>query len=224
VDEINRGDIPRIFGELLTLLELDKRRSIVNLPVSQESFSVPANLYVIGTMNTADRSIALLDTALRRRFGFVELMPDTSVFGSASVEGSIPLGPWLGALNDRIREHLGRDSRNLQIGHAYLLQDGKPVTEFPRFVRILAEDIIPLLEEYCYENYGTLTQILGKDLVDESKQRIREELFAPLRRQELVQALLSPAAEIVTSPQAALSPAKEEADELDDSEQDDGGK
>ena len=98
------------------------------------------------------------------------------------------------------------------------------MTEFPRFVRILAEDIIPLLEEYCYENYGTLTQILGKDLVDESKQRIREELFAPLRRQELVQALLSPAAEIVTSPQAALSPAKEEADELDDSEQDDGGK
>ncbi len=113
VDEINRRDIPRIFGELLTLLELDKRGITVNLPVSQESFSVPANLFLIGTMNTADRSIALLDTALRRRFGFVELMPDTSVFGSASVEGSIPLGPWLSALNDRIREHLGRDSRNL---------------------------------------------------------------------------------------------------------------
>jgi 5-methylcytosine-specific restriction enzyme B len=71
-------------------------------------------------MNTADRSIALLDTAVRRRFGFVELMPDTSVFGSASVEDSVPIGPWLIALNDRIREHLGRDSRNLQIGHAYL--------------------------------------------------------------------------------------------------------
>jgi len=224
VDEINRGDIPRIFGELLTLLELDKRGLTVNLPVSQESFSVPANLYVIGTMNTADRSIALLDTALRRRFGFVELMPDTSVFGSASVEGSIPLGPWLSALNDRIREHLGRDSRNLQIGHAYLLEDGKPVTEFLRFVRILAEDIIPLLEEYCYEDYGALAQILGKDMVDESKQRIREELFAPPRRQELVQALLTPTPEIGTSPDAIVPPVLEEPEESEDLERDGGDK
>jgi len=224
VDEINRGDIPRIFGELLTLLELDKRGFTVNLPVSQESFSVPPNLYVIGTMNTADRSIALLDTALRRRFGFVELMPDTSIFGSASVEDSIPLGPWLNALNDRIREHLGRDSRNLQIGHAYLLEDGKPVTDFLRFVRILAEDIIPLLEEYCYEDYGALTQILGKEMVDEPKQRIREELFAPPRRQELVQALLSPAPEIMTSPDAILPPVSEEAEETEDSEQEEGDK
>jgi 5-methylcytosine-specific restriction protein B len=216
VDEINRGDIPRIFGELLTSLELDKRGLTVSLPVSQESFSVPSNLNVIGTMNTADRSIALLDTALRRRFGFVELMPDISVFGNASVEGSIPLGPWLDALNDRIRAHLGRDGRNLQIGHAYLLESGKPVTDFSRFVRILAEDIIPLLEEYCYEDYGALTQILGKGMVDESKQRIREELFAPSRHDELVQALLSPAPEIATSPDAATAQAMpEETDELD---------
>jgi 5-methylcytosine-specific restriction enzyme B len=95
------------------------------------------------------------------------------------------------------------------------------VTDFLRFVRILAEDIIPLLEEYCYEDYGALTQILGKDMVDEPKQRIREELFAPPRRQELVQALLSPAPEIVTSPDAILSPVMEEAD---DSEQDEGDK
>jgi 5-methylcytosine-specific restriction enzyme B len=216
VDEINRGDIPRIFGELLTLLELDKRGLSVTLPVSQEVFSVPPNLYVIGTMNTADRSIALLDTALRRRFGFVELMPDTGVFGSASVEGSIPVGPWLSALNDRIREHLGRDARNLQIGHAYFLQDGKPVTEFPRFVRILAEDIIPLLEEYCYEDYGALTKILGKDIVDEQKQRIRDELFTLSRREELVQALLSTAPEIVTSPDATAKPsAPDESEETE---------
>ena len=130
---------------------MDKRGLNITLPVSQRSFSVPTNVSVIGTMNTADRSIALLDTALRRRFGFLELMPDTSVFGSASVEGSIPLGPWLSALNDRIRAHLGNDGRNLQIGHAYLLEANKPVTDFSRFVRILAEDIIPLLEEYCYE-------------------------------------------------------------------------
>jgi 5-methylcytosine-specific restriction protein B len=214
VDEINRGDIPRIFGELLTSLELDKRGFSVSLPVSQESFAVPKNIYVIGTMNTADRSIALLDTALRRRFGFVELMPETGVFISASVEGSIPLGPWLSALNDRIRMHLGRDSRNLQIGHAYLLENGKPVTDFSRFVRVLREDIIPLLEEYCYEDYAVLIQILGKDLVDETKQRIREELFTSSRREELVQALLSPSPDIVTSPDAAVpAPTAEEPEE-----------
>jgi 5-methylcytosine-specific restriction protein B len=203
IDEINRGDIPRIFGELLTLLEMDKRGQAAILPLSGKPFAVPANLYVVGTMNTADRSIALLDTALRRRFGFVELMPDVAVFGSASVGGSIPLGPWLGALNERIREHLGRDGRNLQIGHAYLLEKDKPVTDFARFVRILADDIIPLVEEYCYEDYGALTQILGAGLVDETRQRIRDELFVPTRREELVQALLAPSPEIVTSPDAA---------------------
>jgi 5-methylcytosine-specific restriction protein B len=104
---------------------------------------------MLGTMNTADRSIALLDTALRRRFGFVELMPDVSVLGAASAGGSIPLGPWLAALNDRLRAHLGRDARNLQVGHAYLLERGRPVTDFTRFVRVLAEDLVPLLEEYC---------------------------------------------------------------------------
>lgn len=211
IDEINRGDVPRIFGELLTLLELDKRGESVILPLSGQPFAVPKNLYVLGTMNTADRSIALLDTALRRRFGFVELMPDVGVFGNASVGGSIPVGPWLSALNDRIRGHLGRDGRNLQIGHAYLLENGKPVTDFARFVRILADDIIPLVEEYCYEDYGALTQILGPGLVDEARQRIRDELFVPARREELVQALLAPSPEIVTSPNAAnvAEPAEE---------------
>ena len=161
IDEINRGDIPRIFGELLTLLEKDKRGLQVTLPLSGENFAVPANLHVLGTMNTADRSIALLDTALRRRFGFVELMPDISVLGTTSAGGSIPLGPWLAALNDRLREHLGRDARNLQIGHAYLLESGRPLTDFTHFVHVLAEDIVPLLEEYCYEDYSALARILG---------------------------------------------------------------
>jgi 5-methylcytosine-specific restriction protein B len=216
VDEINRGDIPRIFGELLTLLEKDKRGVQVTLPISRESFTVPANVYVVGTMNTADRSIALLDTALRRRFGFLELMPDSSVLGSVSVENVIPLGPWIDALNDRIRERLGRDARNLQIGHAYLLENGKPITDFSRFVHILHEDIVPLLEEYCYDDFTALGEILGKPMVDESKQRVRHELFEPENREKLVQALLASAPEVVTSPDALLSSsAAEESDEFE---------
>ncbi|MCA9042606.1 MAG: AAA family ATPase, partial [Planctomycetaceae bacterium] len=165
VDEINRGDIPRIFGELLTILERDKRGQEVLLPLSGEPFSVPDNVYVIGTMNTADRSIALLDTALRRRFGFVELMPDKSVLGATVVSG-IPLGNWLYALNQRIREYIGRDARNLQIGHAYLLENGQAVNDFAKFARIVQDDIVPLLEEYCYEDHDTLEKILGPALVD----------------------------------------------------------
>jgi 5-methylcytosine-specific restriction protein B len=217
VDEINRGDIPRIFGELLTLLEKDKRGLQVTLPLSGDNFAVPANVHLLGTMNTADRSIALLDTALRRRFGFVELMPDITVLGMASAGGSIPLGPWLAALNARLREHLGRDARNLQIGHAYLLDNGRPVADFTHFVRVLAEDVVPLLEEYCYEDYGALARILGPGLVDEARQRIREELFAQNKWPELVQALLEPAPEIVTTSAAIAAP--EEPDEAAEAEE-----
>src|SRR5215218_5670208 len=128
IDEINRGDVPRIFGELLTVLEKDKRGRPVALPLTGGPLRVPDNVYVIGTMNTADRSIALLDTALRRRFGFVELMPDSSVFGEAVV-GGIPLGPWLDAVNRAIVDHVGQDARNLQIGHSYLLDDGRPIAD-----------------------------------------------------------------------------------------------
>jgi 5-methylcytosine-specific restriction enzyme B len=213
IDEINRGDIPRIFGELITLLELDKRGTKLDLPVSGEPFSVPKNICVIGTMNTADRSIALLDTALRRRFGFIELMPDPLALGTAQVANSIPLGPWLSALNERIRNHVRRDARNLQIGHAYLMESGKAVTGFARFSRILAEDIFPLLEEYCYENYSMLCQLLGPALVDEENQRIRDELFSPERRDDLVQALLAPFPEISTSTAAIVAEhAEPEAD------------
>jgi 5-methylcytosine-specific restriction protein B len=221
IDEINRGDIPRIFGELLTILEKDKRGQLTELPLSGESFSVPEDLYVIGTMNTADRSIALLDTALRRRFGFIELMPDSSVLGDTIIDNSIPLGPWLDALNSRLLEHIGRDARNLQIGHAYFLDGGKPVADLAKFVRILQDDILPLLEEYCYEDYATLEKVLGKGLVDEVHQRVRHELFVPARRDELIQALLAPCPEIVTSSQAVASEV-EVVEDLDDENEPDG--
>lgn len=206
IDEINRGDIPRIFGELITLLEKNKRGQQVTLPLSGDKFSVPPNVFVIGTMNTADRSIALLDTALRRRFGFIELMPDSSTLSGASVGNAIPLGLWLDALNSRVRKHVGKDARNQQIGHAYLMDEhGNPVTDFTKFSRILAEDIIPLLEEYCYEDYDALNAILGGDLVDHANLRVREELFLPARRQELIQALLSPTPELSTTLEATTN-------------------
>ncbi len=222
IDEINRGDIPRIFGELLTLLEKNKRGQEVILPLSGDKFSIPANVLVIGTMNTADRSIALLDTALRRRFGFVELMPDSSTLSGAIAGGEIPLGQWLDAINSRIRQHIGRDARNLQIGHAYLMDDdGAPITDFAKFSRIIAEDIIPLLEEYCYEDYNALTEILGGAIVDAERQRVREELFLPARRQDLIQALLVPTPELSTSIDAVthLTPTPEPEDESEESDQ-----
>jgi len=216
VDEINRGDVPRIFGELLTVLERDKRGRAVVLPLSGERFAVPDNVYVIGTMNTADRSIALLDTALRRRFGFIELMPDSQLLGAASVAG-VPLGPWLNALNERICQHLGRDARNLQVGHAFLLEDGRSVADFRRFARILQDDIVPLLEEYCYEDFERLELVLGTGLVDRATRRIRHELFRRERQDDLVAALLSP--DVVTSGQAVAAEAEAEeisADEMSD--------
>ena len=142
VDEINRGDIPRIFGELLTTLEKDKRGKRIILPVSQDIFSVPRNVFLLGTMNTADRSISLLDAALRRRFGFVELMPDGSVLKDSAV-GGIALKAWLDALNTRIREHVGRDARNLQIGHSYLMHSGGPLKDVATLKRAIRDDIIP---------------------------------------------------------------------------------
>lgn len=198
IDEINRGDIPRIFGELLTVLEKEKRGKLVTLPLSGQSFSVPENVYVIGTMNTADRSIALLDAALRRRFGFVELLPDSSSLSTAAT-GGIPLGPWLDALNRRVIEHAGRDARNLQIGHSYLMSDGAPLRELSRFAEVLRDDIFPLLEEYCYEDFDALERILGSGLVNKGARRIAHHLFEPDRQDDLVQALLSAFDEITAT-------------------------
>lgn len=213
VDEINRGDIPRIFGELLTTLEKDKRGKRIILPVSQEIFSVPRNVFILGTMNTADRSISLLDAALRRRFGFVELMPDGSVLKDSAVAG-IALKAWLDALNTRIREYVGRDARNLQIGHSYLMHGGSPLKDVATLKRAIRDDIIPLLEEYCYEDYGTLGNILGEQIVDVATERIRHELFDDGQEDALVQGLLAPFVDIATSSEAlATDESQAESDE-----------
>jgi|SRR5665811_14366 len=215
IDEINRGDIPRIFGELLTVLELSKREMPVILPLTGDLLRVPKNLFVIGTMNTADRSIALLDTALRRRFGFIEMMPDAGVLGSTAVSG-IPLGPWLSALNGRLREHLGRDARNLQVGHSYLMRDGRGLQSFAAFRRALRDDLLPLLEEYCYDDWEALARILGTSMINPSTQRISEELFGEARESDLIQALLAPSPDIVTSPEA--TEAEAESEEVEEEE------
>ncbi|RLS82149.1 MAG: DUF4357 domain-containing protein [Planctomycetota bacterium] len=218
VDEINRGDIPRIFGELLTILEKDKRGKRIILPVSQKAFSVPRNVFVLGTMNTADRSISLLDAALRRRFGFVELMPDGSVLKDTVIAG-ISLRAWLEALNQRIREHVGQNSRNLQIGHSYLMHGGAPLKDLPSLKRAIRDDIIPLLEEYCYEDYGTLSEILGKLIVDGDAARIRHELFEDGEEDSLIQGLLATCPEISASSEALAA----EEGELGSDDADDEG-
>jgi len=213
IDEINRGDIPRIFGELITSLEKDKRHWPVLLPLSGEPFSVPDNVYIIGTMNTADRSIALLDTALRRRFGFLELMPDYTLLKSVLTGAALPLDLWLKALNQRIVASIGRDARNLQVGHAYFLENGQPVSDLASFARIVQDDILPLLEEYCYEDYDALEKILGSGLVDRAGQRLRHELFEPARQDELIQALIAPSPEITTSGSLSATPADTDMEE-----------
>ena len=124
-------------------------------------------------------------------------------------------------MNDRIREHIGRDARNLQVGHSYLMKGGQPITDFGEFVRVLAEDIIPLLEEYCYEDYAALARILGGALVDESRQRIRYELLEPSRREELLEAVLEPSPELGTL-QEMVAQAQEDDEEPEEEDKDDG--
>jgi len=163
IDEINRGNIPKIFGELITLLEKDKRGLSVRLPYSGEPFVVPPNVFVIGTMNTADRSIRLLDAALRRRFSFLEVPPEPELLAGATV-GNLPLDTFLLGLNQRIAQLIGVEK---QIGHSFFLgSDGSPIATadefFPRFTR----EVLPLLQEYAYEDMAVLESLLGHNLVD----------------------------------------------------------
>lgn len=218
IDEINRGDIPRIFGELLTLLELTKRGMPIVLPLSGDSFTVPKNVYVIGTMNTADRSIALLDAALRRRFGFIHLPPDPDLLGTTAI-GGVPLGPWLAALNRQIVQQLGRDGRNLQVGHSYFMVAGHPIQEPGQLARVLQEDILPLLEEHCYDDWPTFQRLLPS-LVNASERSIRYELFAPSRVDDLMRAMLTPFPEVTQSIPAVVAEEQATSSELEEESDD----
>lgn len=183
IDEINRGNISRIFGELITLIEESKRkgeadeRSVI-LPYSGLPFSVPSNVYIIGTMNTADRSIALLDTALRRRFSFVEMMPDTEVLKDINIE--VPKMPdtvdkkegnaagnegkiiidvqkLLEIINQRIEVLYDREHT---IGHAYFCGLKKTAT-LDGLKNVFKKSVLPLLQEYFFDDYEKIAMVLG---------------------------------------------------------------
>ncbi|MCX6325053.1 MAG: AAA family ATPase [Bacteroidia bacterium] len=181
IDEINRGNVSQIFGELITLIEEDKRLGKdealeVILPYSKEKFGVPPNLYIIGTMNTADRSIEALDTALRRRFSFETILPDSGLIedkGNLKKEQGIDLALIMDTINKRIEKLLDRDH---QIGHSYFMS----VKTIENLKEIFRHNIIPLLQEYFFGDYGKIGLVLGsKFFEDDGKQdQNTEKIFA----------------------------------------------
>ena len=164
IDEINRGNISKIFGELITLIESTKRAGMSEsasaiLPYSGDEFSVPSNVYILGTMNTADRSIALMDTALRRRFQFIEMMPDSDVLRKIHADKveDLDVAAMLDKINERITFLYDREHT---IGHAFFtgLKDDASLSKLQS---IFEKSVIPLLQEYFYEDYQKIQLVLG---------------------------------------------------------------
>ena len=182
IDEINRGNISKIFGELITLIETTKRSGegkeeciSTKLPYSNEEFTVPDNVYIIGTMNTADRSIALMDTALRRRFKFEEMLPNYDLLKNIFVEDEgvkVNIGAMLKVINERIEYLYDREHT---IGHAVFLEKGKDNRidiDINKLENIFKKNIIPLLQEYFYEDYEKIRIVLGDNAKNEDEQFI----------------------------------------------------
>ncbi|RNI12276.1 hypothetical protein EDD83_01565 [Methanohalophilus euhalobius] len=177
IDEINRGNIAKIFGELITLIEDDKRSGKSNeisikLPYSKTDFSVPSNLYIVGTMNTADRSIALLDIALRRRFTFLEMMPDYSII-DVEIDG-VNIGSLLKELNGMLSALIDRDH---QIGHSYFCEVVELEEEQAKnkLYFVWYNRVIPLLQEYFYNDWEQLKMVLGDFVVEKDNNSILED-------------------------------------------------
>lgn len=169
IDEINRGNVSKIFGELITLIEESKREGKseelegleVTLPYSNEPFSVPNNLYIIGTMNSSDRSLTSVDIALRRRFEFIEMLPDNKVLKNIQIKNAteIKVDQLLKVMNNRIKVLLDRDHC---IGHAYFT----PLIEKPSLeslMTIFEKRIIPLLQEYFFDDWSKINLVLGNN-------------------------------------------------------------
>ncbi|RDU74262.1 hypothetical protein CQA57_01935 [Helicobacter anseris] len=185
IDEINRGNISKIFGELITLIEPSKRigkseELRVRLPYSQEEFGVPCNLYIIGTMNTADRSITSIDTALRRRFEFVEMMPDSNKLKNLRVykdnkDTGIELCDMLEKINKRIEFLYDREKT---IGHAFFLsgcKEGENSIALEKLKDIFQNKIIPLLQEYFYNDYALIQAVLNDNgMIIKEKQELND--------------------------------------------------
>jgi 5-methylcytosine-specific restriction protein B len=165
IDEINRGNLSRIFGELITLIEEDKRKGgedqrTVTLPYSKKPFTVPSNLYILGTMNTADKSLAQVDLALRRRFEFVELLPKPELLADVTVFG-IKVSDILDVINQRIEVLLDRDH---MIGHSHfftLKKLDKQAEREEKIGAIFKKRIIPLLQEYFFSDWERISWVLN---------------------------------------------------------------
>ena len=176
IDEINRGNIANIFGELITLIEEDKRIGCDNglqaiLPYSKEKFGVPKNLYIVGTMNTADRSVEALDTALRRRFSFICVQPEPEKLSEEQfVCDGIELDKMLTAINSRIEKLMDSD---YCIGHSYFMTIQNRKAPLDELKSIFLNKIIPLLQEYFYGDWGKIILVLGKGFIEKKNDSVQ---------------------------------------------------